>query len=68
MQQQSFTPRARFDKATGRWVIESTTQRGVGHQVDPQRGICTCTAGKYGKACKHLKFARTLESWRVQAV
>jgi len=68
MQQLSFTPRARFDRATGRWVIESTTQQGVGHQVDTRRGVCTCLAGKHGRACKHLRLARELDSWRLQAL
>lgn len=64
MQQQT-TPRMRY-QGNGVWVCESSSQPGVGHLCNPTTGRCSCTAGKFGKPCKHLRMARQAEAWRVQ--
>jgi hypothetical protein len=46
-------------------LVESSSQPGIGHQVDVLRLKCGCTAGKYGRRrCKHLVLAIQYEDWR----
>ena len=47
-----------------RYLVESTTRPGLGHQVDVLRLKCGCEAGKYGRRCKHLILALGYDEWR----
>jgi hypothetical protein len=58
-----FKPRIRVLREY-RYLVESASQPGVGHQVDTLRLKCGCTAGQYGKRCKHLVLAIQYEDWR----
>jgi hypothetical protein len=48
----------------GRYLVESTTRPGLGHQVDVLRLKCGCEAGKYGRRCRHLVLAIQYDDWR----
>lgn len=50
--------------AANRYLVESTTRPGLGHQVDVLRLKCGCEAGKYGRRCKHLILALGYDEWR----
>ncbi len=63
----AFRPRVRR-LGPGRYLIESKTQPGVGHQVNVPRHTCSCPAGKRGVSrCWHRTLAATLnvqfEAW-----
>ena len=47
-----------------RYLVESTTRPGLGHQVDVLRLRCGCEAGQYGRRCKHLIWALGYDEWR----
>src|SRR2546421_9302303 len=47
-----------------RYLAESTTRPGLGHQVDVLRLKCGCEAGKYGRRCRHLVLAIQYDDWR----
>jgi hypothetical protein len=47
-----------------RYLVESTTRPGLGHQVDVLRLKCGCEAGKYGRRCRHLILALGYDEWR----
>jgi hypothetical protein len=47
-----------------RYLVESTTRPGLGHQVDVLRLKCGCEAGKYGRRCRHLVLAIQYDDWR----
>jgi len=49
---------------TARYLIESTSRPGLGHQVDVLRLKCGCEAGKYGRRCRHLVLAIQYDEWR----
>jgi hypothetical protein len=40
-----------------RYLVESTSRPGLGHQVDVLRLKCGCEAGRYGQRCRHLVLA-----------
>jgi hypothetical protein len=40
-----------------RYLVESSSRPGLGHQVDVLRLKCGCEAGKYGRRCRHLILA-----------
>src|SRR5919201_231426 len=61
----TFKPRIRV-LPNGRYLVESFTQPGIGHQVDVLRLKCGCKAGQYGKRCRHLVWALYLHEWRQQ--
>lgn len=57
-----FKPRVR-PLGNHRYLIESKTTRGVGHQVDAIRNTCSCPAGKRGyHKCWHRTLAATLDA------
>jgi len=67
----AFTPRIRR-LGDHRYLVESKTTRGVGHQVDTRWGTCTCPAGKHGRpTCWHRTLAATFDAayqaWMAQA-
>jgi hypothetical protein len=47
-----------------RYLVESTSRPGLGHQVDVLRLNCGCEAGKYGRRCRHLVLAIQHDDWR----
>ena len=47
-----------------RYLVESFTRPGLGHQVDVLRLRCGCEAGKYGRRCRHLVLAIQYDDWR----
>jgi hypothetical protein len=47
-----------------RYLVESTTRPGIGHQVDVLRLKCGCEAGKFGRRCRHLILALGYDEWR----
>ena len=47
-----------------RYLVESTTRPGLGHQVDVLRLKCGCEAGKFGRRCRHLVLAIQYDDWR----
>jgi hypothetical protein len=47
-----------------RYLIESTSRPGIGHQVDVLRLRCGCEAGRHGRRCKHLVLAIQYDDWR----
>jgi hypothetical protein len=47
-----------------RYLVESTSRPGLGHQVDVLRLKCGCEAGKYGRRCRHLVLAIQYDDWR----
>ena len=47
-----------------RYLVESSTRPGLGHQVDVLRLKCGCEAGKYGRRCRHLVLAVQYDDWR----
>src|SRR2546423_11489675 len=47
-----------------RYLVESTTRPGLGHQVDVLRLKCACEAGKYRRRCRHLLLAIQYDDWR----
>ncbi|HKO23856.1 MAG TPA: hypothetical protein VJY65_03855, partial [Chloroflexota bacterium] len=47
-----------------RYLVESTSRPGLGHQVDVLRLKCGCEAGKYGRRCRHLILALGYDEWR----
>jgi hypothetical protein len=49
---------------TARYLVESSTRPGLGHQVDVLRLKCGCEAGKYGRRCRHLVLAIQYDDWR----
>jgi hypothetical protein len=59
----SAKPRIRILSAH-RYLVESTTRPGLGHQVDVLRLKCGCEAGKYGRRCRHLVLAIQYDDWR----
>ena len=56
-------PRIRVLSAN-RYLVESTSRPGLGHQVDVVRLRCGCEAGKFGRQCKHLLWALHYDAWR----
>jgi hypothetical protein len=56
-------PRIRLLSAH-RYLVESTSRPGLGHQVDVLRLKCGCEAGKYGRRCRHLVLAIQYDDWR----
>jgi len=46
------------------YLVESSSQPGVGHKVDVLRLKCGCPAGQYGKRCHHLVLAIQMDAWR----
>jgi hypothetical protein len=56
-------PRIRILSAH-RYLVESTSRPGLGHQVDVLRLRCGCEAGKYGRRCRHLILALAYDEWR----
>jgi hypothetical protein len=48
-----------------RYLVESTSRPGLGHQVDVLRLKCGCEAGKYGRRCRHLVLAIQYDDWRL---
>jgi len=72
MQQQAttFTPRVRRLSA-GRYLVESATSRGLGHQVDVTSGKCGCRGFQYRGHCRHLDLAvaadKSFTAWYAQA-
>lgn len=61
--EQTRKPRIRFMR-NGRYLVESFSRPGVGHQVDVLRLKCGCEAGSYGRRCKHLVLALEFDTWR----
>jgi hypothetical protein len=47
-----------------RYLVESTSRPGLGHQVEVLRLKCGCEAGKYGRRCRHLILALAYDEWR----
>ena len=65
-QQATFKPRIKRLGAT-RFLVESKSKPGVGHQVDTLRLHCTCPAGQHGRRCWHLVWALQAEQWYARA-
>jgi len=69
-QQATFTPRVRR-LAAGRYLIESATQPGLGHQCDVTRGQCGCKGFAYRGHCRHMDLAlaadKSFTAWYAQA-
>jgi len=69
-QQASFTPRMKRLSA-GRYLVESATNKGTGHQVDVQRGKCGCKGFTFRGHCRHLDLAvaadKSFTAWYAQA-
>ncbi len=68
----TFKPRVRR-LGPGRYLVESKTTPGIGHQADLTRNTCSCTAGKWGRpACRHRTLAAQVDAsltrWYAQAV
>jgi len=59
----TFKPRVRRLGA-GLYLVESATTPGLGHQATATS--CGCTAGRYGKTCRHQRLVAALEP-RFQA-
>ena len=59
----SAKPRIRVLSAN-RYLVESTSRPGLGHQVVVLRLKCRCEAGKYGRRCRHLILALGYDEWR----
>ena len=59
----TFKPRVRYLGGT-RYLIESKSHPGTGHQVDTYRLRCGCPAGQAGRRCWHLCLAIEFEGWR----
>jgi len=59
----TFKPRVRRLGA-GLYLVESATTPGLGHQATATN--CGCTAGRYGKTCRHQRLVAALEP-RFQA-
>src|SRR5438552_19090729 len=47
-----------------RYLVESKTRPGIGHQVDVLHLRCSCEAGKRRRRCWHLAFCIALDDWR----
>jgi hypothetical protein len=47
-----------------RYLVESTSRPGLGHQVDVLRLKCGCDAGTFGRRCRHLVLAIQYDDWR----
>ena len=47
-----------------RYLVESTSRPGLGHQVDVLRPRCGCEAGRHGRRCRHLVLAIQYDDWR----
>jgi hypothetical protein len=47
-----------------RYLVESSSRPGLGHQVDVARLRCGCEAGTYGRRCHHLVLALHYDAWR----
>ena len=47
-----------------RYLVESFTRPGLGHQVDVLRLRCGYEAGKHGRRCRHLVLAIQYDDWR----
>ncbi len=58
-----FKPRVR-PLGHGRWLVESATQRGIGHQVTATS--CTCKGYAYRATCRHIALVQAIEP-RMQA-
>lgn len=59
----TFKPRIRR-LSTTRFLVESTSRPGLGHQVDVLHLRCSCEAGQHGMRCRHLLLALQLEDYR----
>jgi hypothetical protein len=59
----TFKPRVRR-LGGGLYLVESATTPGLGHQATATS--CGCTAGRYGKTCRHQRLVAALEP-RFQA-
>ncbi len=60
-QQATFKPRMRR-LSEGRYLVESATHHGTGHQVDLLTMRCGCKSFQYrGGACKHITLAESFE-------
>jgi len=59
----TFKPRVR-QLVRGRYLVESATTRGVGHQVTATS--CTCKGFVYRGACRHITLVQAIEP-RMQA-
>jgi len=55
----TFKPRVRR-LGPGRYLVESATTPGVGHQATATS--CGCRAGRFGKTCRHMKLVATLDA------
>jgi len=60
---QTSKPRVRYLGGT-RYMVESASRPGLGHQVDTLRLRCGCEAGQHGRRCWHLTTALAFEDWR----
>lgn len=72
MQQHATTKPRMRRLGEGRYLVESATTPGLGHQVDLVSGRCGCKAGQFGyKACRHIMLARSadasFQAWYGQA-
>jgi hypothetical protein len=56
-------PRIRI-LGSARYLVESFTRPGLGHQVDVLRLRCGCEAGRHGRRCRHLVLAIQYDDWR----
>jgi hypothetical protein len=64
----TFRPRVRR-LGPGRYLIESSTTRGIGHTATATR--CSCKGASFGHVCRHMKLVAALEprfqAWYSQA-
>jgi hypothetical protein len=45
---------------------ESTSRPGVYHVVDVHRLSCSCPAGRFKRACHHIKLCLAWHDWRLR--
>jgi len=65
-----FKPRIRH-LSNSRYLVESATTPGLGHQCDVQRGKCGCRGFQYRGHCRHMDLAvaadKSFTAWYAQA-
>lgn len=58
-----YIPHIRRTSEYGVYLIESESQAGTFYRTDALTEACSCTAGHYGKRCKHVRLA--IGAWEM---